>query len=643
MSFIFQQILFFVSIILLLFIPGYFIILAIWGKSKVFSLLEKLVISFGLSIIIIDFLLILIGKIGIAINTLSLLLLITVFSGACIWIYKRRFKKETTEKENKKMLFSKDQIILIVLILFLTVFIKTIYLSDTIFPTSTDLGHHMFWSKQISETGELPTYEKQQIVETDGNYNISQPQPIADFIIGEHLIFSAINMLSGISFISYFPSLVLFLINIMGIMAVFILSIRLFENFRQGKNIAILTLFLIGPLFAISSSQAKFVSGGVIGNILGNLLIPLSLYFYLRALRKKDPWLLATGIFLTFGLFYTHHLSAFIFIYIFAFIAAFFLTLNAKNILAYLRSWLKIVISPPVIATLILAVVFLALIYTPSYIKTSAVETAIGSPSKSTRTGLTFSQLKFAVGEMRMAFGIIGLVLILTLRTRKTYSSAILSGWLVALLIMSLKPHWLYLDIPSGRIANYAPFPLAIAAAFAFVKIVTYLKNFKSKNFNLNSRIIFSLFILMITFAAFSGFYDNSQSLSSKANFEKAVQTFHASIYLAENIEENDVVLKDHNYIIADAWMKLFYMRDYNYPFSRSFFKRYEDETKKREMCTLWMVSTPNTSDGQKCFSGTKVNFIMVNPTYDGTQFEKTQQFWKTYSGDEINIYYRNL
>jgi len=59
LNFIFNQILFYISIAVMLFIPGYFLLLAIFGKSKILSALEKFTLSFGLSIIAIDIILIL--------------------------------------------------------------------------------------------------------------------------------------------------------------------------------------------------------------------------------------------------------------------------------------------------------------------------------------------------------------------------------------------------------------------------------------------------------------------------------------------------------------------------------------------------------------------------------------------------------
>lgn len=636
-----QLVLFYISIIFLLFLPGWFLLLAIFGKSEELSRLEKFIIAPGLGLVSINFIIIILGKSGFPITGKSIIIANLLFLLLNAIIYKTRKNKPTSTEEkntnNKLFSFSKKQTILIILILALTFFIKTVYLSDTIFPTSTDMGHHMYWSKLISQTNELPDYRESDVIQIGDNYQISEPEPIADFIIGEHLIFSAINLFSGIDFISYFPTLILFLFNIFTVLIIFILALRLFENFGtiQAQTIGILALFFAGPIYTLASPQAKFASGGVIGNTFGNFLIPLILYFFLRALEKKNKPMLLLGIFTTVGLFYIHHLSSFVFIYIFIFTLAFFILFNFKNFFTHLKDWTKLIFSPSILSFLVFCFLLLFFIYTPTYLDKSAVETAVGGPSKATRAGLSFEQLTFSSGQARMAIGLVGLILLLVSKNKKTYSFVFIIGWTISILLMSIKPGWLYLDIPSNRIANYFIFPLIITSAFA----VFWIFSFSRKYLPLN--IVAPIVILFFAFIAYSGFFDNAQSLSSASNPTKAIATFTASKYVSEKSSLNDKVLKDHNYLTADSWIKLFFMQDYNYPLSRSFFKRYEDPTKPREMCTLWMISTPNTENGQKCFTDLGINFIILNPKYDSIQFEKTEQFWKVFSGKDVGVYYR--
>jgi len=652
LNFISSQLLFYFAIALVLFVPGYFFLLAIESKKKLFSSIERFVFSFGLSIIIIDLLMMLMGKVGILFNRISVIFAILLFSAICFAIHKmirhNTYGRPTISVIEEKNIdsafnFSKNQIILIILLLFLTIFIKTAYLKNSIFPTSTDLGHHMYWTKIIAQSEKLPVYAESDIIQIDGNYQISQPKKIADFIIGEHLPFVAIQIISRASFVSYFPILILFLINIAGILAIFITTLRLFENHSFGKNAGIISLFLIGPLYAISSSQAKFVSGGVIGNIIGNLLIPMAVYFLLRAFKEKDSTFLSLSILSVLGMAYTHHLTTLIFIFIFIFTAIIFSILNYSEISFHFKEWMKIISKPQIVILAIISLLFVFTIYMPTYFNAKTVGTAVAvdGPSKETRAGLTFNQLKMTAGEVRMVLGLVGIFILLALKKRKNYENAFVLGWCISIIVMSLWPQILFLNLPSTRIANYISLPLTISGAFAIAYIIDKLKSADGK-FYLNPKMFYALCSLLSVFALTNGYYDNSQSLKTQSNYQKSIQTIHASDYLGKNIQSKDLVVKDHNYISTDSWMKLSFMNGYNYPFSRGYFKRYEDITKPREMCTLWMISTPNTSEGQKCFSNLGVNFIMVNPRFDSAQFQKSNDFWQVYSGKEINIYYRN-
>ena len=82
-------------------------------------------------------------------------------------------------------------------------------------------------------------------------------------------------------------------------------------------------------------------------------------------------------------------------------------------------------------------------------------------------------------------------------------------------------------------------------------------------------------------------------------------------------------------------------MKGYNYPLSRGYFKRYEDETKTREQCTNFMISVPNGPDAKQCFAGTHTDFIMIDPKMDSTQFTHSKEFWQVYSAQDVGIFYK--
>jgi len=646
--------LFFLTTVVLFFLPGLFVLRMFLRNKSYVSALTSLTLSFALGLTFLNFILILMGHLGIPFSRTSLILGIagSVFLLTALSMLSRRWLSHPAQGDvdsRRSFDFSRKQTWLFVTLLVLTFLIKTVYLSHAVLPTSTDLGHHMYWSKLIAETKALPTYAKQEIVTTpDGTYEITAPEPIADFIIGEHLPFSAIHILSGLDFLSAFPVLFLFLINLLALLALVAVARFFGENlkgpnilsrFFTPQNIALGTLFFFGPLYTLASPQAKFVSGGVVGNTLGNLFIPLIILAYGRAFTEKRSDFLALGFFLTFSLAYIHHLSMLILLFILFASVVLFVFIHRDTLKKTLLSWWYLFARPKPLLVAVLACLFFFVVAMPTYIDTSAVGTAIGTPTKNTRTGLTWFQVTFSSGEARVALGVATLLFLALLRTRTTYAGALLFGWGGILFIMTLFPHFLFIDIPSNRIGSYLSFPLGILASVTFIALLALCQG-QQKQFFLPSSLIILLSFSVFFFSVGSGSYDNSQTLLPKSKALSLLQTFEASRYLKEHTGDEDVILKDHNYIVGDAWMKLFFLRDYSYPLSRGFFKRYEDNP-NREQCTLLMISVPNTARGEKCYTETGTNFVVVNPHFDITPFEKSSSFARIYASDDIHIYAR--
>jgi hypothetical protein len=637
-----------------MFFPGYFLILAIFGtKDFPISRLERFVLSFGLGLTVTNFIAFSFSRLEIEVTALSSTIGISLFSLICFLIFAKRFnffQKITEKKDVRKSAegflevnrdglfnFSKKELLLIFVLIFLMIFIKTAYLSGSVAPTSTDMGHHLYWTKMMAESHILPNYEG-----------------MPDFIIGEHIVLAIITMISGLDLFGALPVVFLFLLNTLGILTVFLLVLRIFKK----RKIAILSLLFLGVLFAVSSPQAKFISGGVIGNIFGNFLMPLAFYFYFRAFsvltdEQKDlnnsKNFLALAIFVTFGLFYTHHLTAFIFLFVFPAAIAFYLLTNYKEIKLILTRAFQIILSCPVILTFLLGLFFFFFVFTPTYFQNNAAGTAIGTPSKATREGLTLVNIKSTVGEARLALGIVGFLIFALAYRRKNFGYALVFSWSAMLFIMSFEPKILFINLPSNRIGNYMTYPIAILGAFGLYGLfklnrleIERLKLTQSITELVPGKFLKSAFLLIIIYAIGSGVSDSAKAFKKAADYTPTLETFDASRYLVKNSTPDEMILKDHNYLTGDTWMKLFLMRGYLYPLSRSYFKRYEDETKPREMCTLYMISNPAGLDAKDCFSKTKTKFIVLNPRYDSSQFRKLDDFDSVYNSGGVAVYYKN-
>lgn len=621
------------------FVPGFIWWRAIFGRA--FSGLEEIVYGFLGSLALVDLIMLILGRVGLPLSVPYIggsLAFLTVLGAATLYA-KRPLVKETATPAPR---FSARGLQVFFVLFALTIGIRTIYLAPNILPTATDLGHHTYWAEMIRETRALPHYEKIEVVvdSTTGTASIAPPRPIADFIIGEHLPITFLSSLTGLAMTSAFPILFLHVINLLSVLAVVALTFRLAQPFAdriRPEYAALFVLLILGPLFALASPQAKFVTGGVVGNVFGNLFIPAVLLLFYRALGEKRAPFAAAAVFFAFVLAYTHHLSTLVlaFVLMGAIVVTAGASLLAKT--AFVQNWLRLAFSPSVLSVLALIALFMGLVVLPTYLDTAAIDSAIGTPTKTTRTGLSFLQVSNSIGMGKVALGLFGLTLGLFALRRRPVETGFALGWGGTLLVMAMYPHLLLLDIPSSRIGSYLAYPLALAAALALAWLVATIWE----------RAVLPASLRLVTFAAVvvfligSGSFDNASSLTTKDRSHELVQTFAATRWLAGH-SHGEMVLKDHNYLSADAWMKLFFHQDYGYPLSRGLFGRYEEGGNRRERCTLAMISTPNTAEGEKCYRETGVRYLVVNPIYDRAQFEKSDSFSKLYTSETAAVFERN-
>lgn len=641
---------FLVTLFVLCFSTGWFVLNTLFSRQPTsITPWEKVLFSFALSQSILIFGMIALGKGGINLNVLSLSLfitLLTIFVALCFSLltYKNSsFPKNTSSPFQ----FSSKQSWLFLFLVVTTILIKTIYLSNTILPTSTDLGHHLYWAKAISESGQLPFYAEQNIVPDGESFRVTPPEPIADFIIGEHLTLAAINIFSGINYLSAFPILFLHLINLLSILALATLAYYLVKGLKipyfahplwTGENAFLTTLLFFGPLYALGSPQSKFVSGGVVGNTFGNLFIPLILLCLYRALRTKDSRFLGLALIFTWTLAYIHHLSTFILLFVLVATVVLHILLHIRTLPTIFTRWFRLLMHPFPLGVLATIVLFFLLVALPTYIETNAVGTAVGTPTKTTRTGLSLEQISQSIGSPRFALALLGLLFFTFFLKQKPYARSFLLAWSGILLLMTLRPGLLFVDIPSNRIGAYLSFPIGITASLFFLLFLCYFEQYKKY---LPRIVYLSSFIALTVFLVSNGSSDNAATLLKESKAEPVVATIHASQFLATHTSTDDRIVKDHNFIVGDAWMKLFFMRGYSYPFSRAYFGRYETNP-DREHCTLYMISTPSSKDGERCFQSTGVNFVVVDSLRDGAQFDTAKKFSKIYTSRYISIYQKN-
>ncbi len=632
------------SLGLLLFIPGYSVLIALTKTKNPLGTLGTLVVSIVLSLGITDFSLMLINKLGIKLTPLSIistLLLITLTGFIFYWLFQKEKAKSETKNSNNWLLFF--------VIMAFSVFIRALYLIPKIIPHTTDLGHHMYWANFIIKFQQLPIYG------------------IPDVIIGEHIVFGAVSILSGIGIISALPTTILFIINIVSLLAVFLLTrelARLLFEEKTAFKIGILALIAIGIFYAIASPQATYINGGVIGNLMGNLLVPTIFYLFTKAVKDNSATLASLGFFLIGVLAYTHHLSAFIFVYslvgflLFFLIGFLIIKFVFKNQDFKFDYLFKIFFNLKTVLTSLFILAFVFSIRIPSYLNLSAIDTAVGSPSKNTRFGLTVNNILESTGSWRIFYSALGLIFLAFIfwqifkkssSIKKIYKLKLISpektlvaislasAWFITIFVMSHWPALLKIDIISGRIANYLTYPSAILAGFGVYAILQPIF-YKTRGI-----VTITIFMVIFIPGITSGLFDISETYEeNSAEMDKTIETFRGSKYLADKTALDQKILKDHIYLTGDTWIKNFLMRGYREPLSRTLLKRYSDPVKPRETCTRDMIAVSESEIGKDCFEETGVEFIILRDGYDTHQFKTSPNFSKIFSTKEVVIFQKN-
>jgi len=632
MDFLFGQILFFFALGLVYILPGFSIIAFLERKQPVLSPFEHLSAGGALSLVSVGFLMIGMNRIGIPLTALSVMLGIAGLSLAFFLPVRNAARPSEAGRSGHAVPRSFLPVLIGLLI------IKAFYLVPTLIPASTDLGHHLYWIEKISTEHELPAYEEREILTYEnGTHAVSDPRPISDFIIGEHLTLSAVRMISGRDFTASFSILSLFLVHILTLFTVFSLGRRLFDHLPNRDSVAVWTLLLFGLLYAIGPPQMKYVEGGVVGNTFGNLLIPAILLIIVVALREKRADWFAASVLLAFGLAYTHHLSMFLFATILVGIGILYLASERKRSAETLFPILR---DKRLILTILGCLLFLGLVHVPSYLHNSAVETVVGTPdaTKTEHQGLSFAKLIATAGEPRMALGLLGILLLAALSSVRRWDTfAVLAGWIAPILLLSLAPGLMRISLPSGRVANYIETPVAIAAGFAVTVLVTLLR----ERIRAPRWTGVGLLFILVVAIAWNGTVDNDAYLTgTDARNRRALALYDTGRYLRDRIPKTYAIVHDHINIPGNSMFKVFLLRDYNFPFYRAHLFRY-DRSDREERCTLDLISAPGSDTARACAKELDARAFVVDDRSDGPQFVRARFFDKVYADPYHAIFVR--
>lgn len=641
-----EAIRFFVILVAVLGVPG-FVLITVLDKKHRLDALERTVMAVVLSLTVAT------GT-GIVFDLFDVPIVTATVAGVyAVWLVAMAIIMRRSHIRRKEAVSSHKRVPVVFLaVLFLLVLVKSVFFMQYTVPISTDLGHHMYWAQSIVEMEELPVYEEREIIMaglSEEQHQISDPHPISDVIIGEHVVFAVIAILSGVSLISVYPILILFAIHIVTLLGVYVLARRLFSDHVLRERVAIMALIFSGILFGLDSPQMKYIIGGVVGNTFGNIYIVSIVLMLLLGIQLRSRVLMALGVALCVALAYTHHLSTLLLAFS---LVGMMVMLAISNWKFFRGEFLHLALSRYVLAMVAVGAICFFFIWTPSYITNSAVETVVGENEveKTEHAGISVADYLFALGDVRMIWAFVGLALIMGgwLWTRRRFEggasekeemtalrTVVIIGWLWPLFLLVFAPSVVGVDIPTIRTANYTILPMALAGGFAFVWGVSEIARQRS----LTRAGLAALMVIVVVGFVSGGWRDNAELL--ERNDEGSARELHrVATYLGENYRDTEkVVMYDHIHIDGGSWMKLYFMEDYNYPFYRALLFRYDRATDKSERCTLDVFTYPTTSQAQKCFQDLNISALAMNEVETGKAFREDVRFTRVYAGENISVY----
>lgn len=627
-DFLLQHIAFLAAAIAVLVLPGAATLALVQARQRFFGPVETAVLSVGLSIVVTDAVMIAAGNLAPDAFLPVWVAGLGAWTAACpvvAAVIRRRYGSPAAASRSRIS-------IALPVVLVAVILTKAVYALPQALPVSTDLGHHMYWAERIAIERSLLPYEKRDIVTdpTTGISSITDSAPISDFIVGEHLVFAAVRMLTGRTLVGPMPGMILFLVHVATVAAVYVLVRRLLERSRRGEVVALTATVLYGLLYGLGSPQMKYVLGGVIGNTFGFLLIPSILLLVAVAIRQRSAVLLGTAYAAATGLALIHHLSTLVFVIAVLGMVLVLLVIGRS----LLREILRLAVARTAVAVLGGCVAFF-LVWPPSYIANRAVTTIVGAPVKEEHTGLSLAQLANLAGEPRLLLAVVGIVALLAAARRHVLAAAVLVGWTVPAVVLVMLPQYTHIDLPSARVAYYLIMPLSVAAAYGAVQLTDILHRRAVPRW-----LAVTTVALLLLVPVRYGMADDAVYLAKLApQYATALSVQRTGAFLATQIPADMRIVHDHINIPGDSWFKLQLLQDYNYPFYRANLFRYDRVSDRQERCTLYVIATPSSDEAKRCMAELGIRVLVVNEAIDGQQFRHFRNYWRVYADSGLSVY----
>lgn len=511
-----------ISTVIVLFLPGYFLYYMFLKKMNM-DLFQGLIISLGLSLSFIPLLTYFFTLLGIRLNSISILLLLLIFTAIILLKYilehKNNIGRSLNFKNFKKSFKEYEMLSYLILaaILLISLVVRIIPINNIFVGPGSDSYHHTLIVQLIIENGGIPA-----------SYEPYAPLSSFTYHFGFHSIVAFIYWLSGID-----PAkLVLYtgqVLNGFFVLSIFIFVDRLFKD----RNMALLSSFIVG---LVSVFPAYLINWGRFTSLTGMVILPIAFLLFIESIKmeKRDIKILILSGMVLSGLFLTHYriiIAAFSFLMVYI---LYELYSNRDN----LKREKEIIIRCSVIGITAIILLFPWFIHLIN-------NSRIISELPNTANYYSLERIGSAVGYYSNT-----LLLILSLSgilagiSRRNKYIIIISVW-VSILIAFSNPYWIKLPC-SGcldfvTVVTLLFFPLSITCSYFIIFLSEKIKMTKSKYM-----IIFLIIILVlvpISAIKISEVFDTSSVYIEKSDIEAMnwieANTSYDTVFLTNSIDFN--------------------------------------------------------------------------------------------------------
>ncbi len=494
-----------ISFVIFITLPGYSILRLLKSNNEL-SLIENVSYSTVLGFYLNLFIYTLLNTVGIKITRMPLLIFYLLLVTNSFVIKNFKLKRPRIKISRKNFKF--------ILVLIFAILLRLPTLIAYKYPFTGDMSKHVFFSKQIIETGKLEQY--------------SHPQ----YVLLEHVSLSLIPIITGINIISRSPFVIIYIINILIGLPIFLIAKKISKSFYTGL-IAFLT---VSSYHLYTTLNIGYVIEGVVGNVLGLYFIAVCSLSLIKIFDENQLDLLPISITCLVCIVTSHTLTPAVYFWIVLGSIVSYSVFNLNKVLIFLKKCT----SNPILLILTFLPLIVFFFYLPEYFIDKQATELIRIPSGNINAispsllGLIKERFldPYPTALSTYIVALSSLVFYFFNKPKTNFFKYYLLSWVSVIFLYVCFPIFFPVHLPGYRVINYIFYPLIILVSIT----IKYVKpKFRA--------IAFSLIFLFALANNTDKFFENVKKIHK---IQLSLEDNRiASKYVSRIISDNENILAD--------------------------------------------------------------------------------------------------